>query len=375
MPKIKNTSKDVDIAEYAKTLADLKQRIRDAQISAVLSVNKELLKLYWHIGETIYHKKWGTKINEALAEDLQRSFPGISGFSRANIFRMQAFYTAYEKVAQAARQLEELPIFSIPWFHNVVILQRIKNDTERIWYAKKTIENGWSRRLLESAIDSDIYSRDGKALTNFAQALPESQSLLAQETLKDPLIFGFIELPEDHAEKDVEQGLVDNIQKTLLEFGKGFAFVGRQVNIHVGGKDRYIDLLFYNISLHCYCVIELKSREFDPRDAGQISFYISAVDSLIKGPHDNPTIGLLLCREKDKITVEWTLRSSKGPIAVASYLTKVLPKDLKGTLPSVKELERELQKHELLKPLEQRSAKKSKRVKTLKSVIKTKKGV
>lgn len=345
----------ISIKEYAQTLAAIKKRIQEAQIKASLAANKELLKLYWSIGEIIYQKQqyegWGASTVEKLANDIQKIFPGISGFSRANIFRMQAFFIAYEKVAQPARQIDTLPIFNIPWFHNVVLMQKLKDNDKRLWYAQKAIENGWSRSMLESWIESDLYSRQGKAITNFQAKLPKPHSDLAHQALKDPYVFDFLTLHEEHAEKEMEQALIDHIQKFLLELGQGFAFVGRQVHLHIGNKDYYIDLLFYHLKLRCFVVVELKAREFDPRDTGQIGFYLSAVDKEMKQPEDKPTIGLLLCKGKDTLTVEYALQASSKPIGVASYQTKIvesLPKDLKGRLPTVEQIEAELEKKDLL---------------------------
>lgn len=341
--------------DYAQTLSLIKKQIQEAQVKAILSVNKELMRLYWSIGKIVTEKQatdaWGSSVIERLAEDLQGNFPGIAGFSRANVFRMKAFYVAYEKVAQAVRQIDDLPVFNIPWGHNVVLLQKIKSDKERLWYAQKAIEQGWSRISLETWIKSDLYNREGRAVTNFTMTLPMPDSAMAQQSLKDPYLFDFLALHDDHIERDIEQGLIDHIQKFLLELGQGFAFVGRQVHLEVSGKDYYIDLLFYHFRLKCFVVIELKAREFDPRDAGQINFYLSAVDEAFKALDDNPTIGLLLCKSKDKLTVEYALRRCTSPIGVASYETLImekLPKEFKSSLPTVEAIEAELGKQKIL---------------------------
>ena len=349
-------STKMSIKEYAQALADIKTKIQEAQIKASLAANKELLKLYWSIGEIISNKQqhdgWGASTVEQLATDIQKVFPGITGFSRANIFRMQAFFIAYEKIAQAARQIvEQLPIFNIPWFHNVILIQKLKNNEERLWYAQKAIENGWSRSMLELWIESNLYRRQGKAITNFQAKLPKPHSDLANQSLKDPYLFDFLTLHKEHVEKEVEQGLIDHIQKFLLELGQGFAFVGRQVNLHIGDNDYYIDLLFYHLQLRCFVIVELKAREFKPEDTGQIGFYLSAVDDLMKKPEDKPTIGLILCKDKNSLTVEYALRGSSRAIGVASYQTKIvesLPKNLKGSLPTVEQIEAELEKKEFL---------------------------
>jgi predicted nuclease of restriction endonuclease-like (RecB) superfamily len=340
--------------EYARTFAEIKKHVQEAQVKAALAANKELIKLYWYIGKTIVEKQkessWGSSIIEQLAKDLQNTFPGIGGFSRANIFRMRVFFLSYAKVAQAVRQFEGLPICNIPWGHNVLIFQKIKNNDERLWYAQKTIDNGWSRSLLEASIKSDLYKREGRAITNFKNTLPAPQSNFAQQALKDPYVFDFLSLAKDYDERDVERGLIDNVQKMLLELGKGFSFVGSQYHLEVGEADFYIDLLFYHYKLRCFVVVELKARPFDPRDAGQLNFYLSAVDDLLRHPDDNPTIGILLCKSKKNIIAEYALRDIKKPIGVAGYeteLVKRLPKELKSSLPTIEELEVEFEKYKL----------------------------
>ena len=253
-------------------------------------LDKELALLYWSIGKIITEKQeksgWGTSFIEKLAKDLQSSLPGIAGFSRSNLFRMKAFFDAYSKSRTAVRQIENLPIFTIPWGHNVILLERIKDIEQRLWYAQKAIENGWSRSVLEMWIESDLFARQGKALTNFKDKLPKPHSDIAHQTLKDPYLLDFLTLHTEHVEHEVEQGLINHIQKFLLELGQGFAFIGRQVHLNVGKKDYYIDLLFFHLKLRCFIVVELKAREFDPRDAGQIGFYLSAVDDVMKHPDD-----------------------------------------------------------------------------------------
>ena len=260
---------------------------------------------------------------------------------------MKAFFLAYEKVAQAARQFDSLPILCIPWGHNILLLQKIKNDNERLWYASKAIEHGWSRSMLEIWIKSDLYNREGKAITNFQKTLPASQSDLAQQVLKDPYNFDFLTLQEDHLEKDLEDGLVGHIQKFLLELGQGFAFLGRQFPITVDGDTSYIDLLFYHTKLRAYIVVELKARAFKPEDTGQLNYYLSAVDDMLKHPTDTPTIGILLCKTRSKVKAEYAFRHIGRPIGIAEYetmLTKALPKDMKSNLPTIQEIEQELEK-------------------------------
>ncbi|MDP3787912.1 MAG: PDDEXK nuclease domain-containing protein [Candidatus Chromulinivorax sp.] len=365
--KIVDQVQDLEITNYAQVLVDIKGRVQRAQVKAALAANKELLLLYWDIGKMLAEKieaaGWGTKIVDRLSQDLQRDFPGIKGFSRENIYRMIGFYQAYAIVAQpvllldsvivsqSATQLESLPIFNIPWFHNVVLIIKVKNNEERIWYAKKTIENSWSRAALEAQIKSNAYGRQGKAITNFSRTLPAPHSGLAQDTLKDPYVFDFLTLHEDHLELDLERGLIVHVEKLLLEMGKGFAFIERQYHLVVAEQDFYIDLLFYHYKLRCFVVVELKSRAFKPEDAGQLNFYLSAVDDLVKSEFDNPTIGLLLCKTKNDVMVEYALRRSSSPIGVAGYevdLLDKLPKDLQSSLPTIEEFEAEFAKQEAL---------------------------
>lgn len=280
-----------------------------------------------------------------MAKDLQNEFPGVEGFSRRNMFIMKAFYQAYTKVQQAVAQLDNLPIFSIPWGHNALILAKIKDTPERLWYASKVIEHGWSRSMLTVWIENDLYRREGKAITNFKTALAAAQSDLAQQSLKDPYLFDFLTLHTEHLEKDLEDGLVKHIQKFLIELGQGFAFVGQQYHITAGEQDLYIDLLFYHLKLRCYVIVELKGGKFDSRDAGQMSAYLSAVDDQLRNTNDQPSIGIILCKTKDNIFAEYVLRNFNRPIGVAEFEVKLfekLPKELKANLPTVKEIEAEL---------------------------------
>ena len=369
---IVNIDKSLELQKYAQTLLEIKQRIQQAQVKALTAINTELLKLYWDIGKIISQKteenQWGAQTVEKLAEDLKNIFPGMSGFSRSNVFKMKSFYTTYEIVSRTVRQLEDMPIFSIPWGHNVVLITKVKSIEERLWYDKKIIKNGWSRTVLEWQISSDLYNREGKAITNFKKQLPSSESELVQQFVKDPYVFDFLTLHEYHVERDIEQGLMQNIQKTLLEIGKGFAFVGQQYHVAIGDKDYYIDLLFYHVPLKRYLVIELKAREFDYLDAGQISFYITAIDEKVRGKDDNPTIGLILCKEKDHYSAEYALKSSSKPIGIASYVTDLiheLPLEWKSPLPTIQEIEIELEKKEIIQELEIK-AKKTVDIKTIK---------
>lgn len=344
---------------YLQVLTDIKRDIQAAQMRATLAVNTELIKLYWGLGKRIHEKQqenvhWGTSMIEQLAKDLQSAFPGVGGFSKTSLFSMRSFYLAYEHqignleiFQQAVGKFEDLPVFNIPWGHNIAIITKLKETTERLWYAQKAIDHGWSRSILEMQIKSDLYNRQGKAITNFSRTLPAPQSDMAQQSFKDPYIFDFLTLRDKYNEREVEQGLIDHIQRFLLELGQGFAFVGRQYHLTVAEKDYYLDLLFYHLKLRCYIVIELKSTEFQPEFAGKLNFYLSAVDDALKAPQDAPTIGLLLCNSKENLTVEYALRNISSPIGIAQYEAKLvesLPKNLKGSLPSVEEIEAELLK-------------------------------
>lgn len=270
----------------------------------------------------------------------------MEGFSRRNIFRMRAFYTSYQVVPQAVAQLEDLPIFSIPSGHNAVLLEKLKDTKTRLWYAQKTIQNGWSRSILEMWIESDLHKREGKAITNFKETLPKIQSDLAEQAMRDPYCLDFLMLTDEAKEREIEQGLMDHLQKFLLELGEGFAFVGRQYPICVEGDTYYVDLLFFHTKLRCYVVVELKAKDFDPKDVGQINFYLSAIDDTLRHLEDRPTIGILLCKTKKKLKVEYAVRNLKKPISVSSYdlIVKSLPKELKPSLPTIEQIETELSK-------------------------------
>jgi predicted nuclease of restriction endonuclease-like (RecB) superfamily len=327
---------------YDDFLRDLKQRIRAAQMGAVLVVNRELVLLYWQIGRDIIDRQdkqgWGAKIIERLSVDLRSSFPEMQGFSPRNLKYMRAFGEAWPD-----RSIVQAALAQITWYHNIALLEKVKSAEERLWYAQHAIQNGWSRNVLVLQIESSLYRRQGKAQTNFAQALPAPQSDLAQQILKDPYNFDFLTLAADAREKELEAGILEHIRKFLLELGLGFAFVGSQHPLEVGGEDFRIDLLFYHLKLRCYVVIDLKMGPFKPEYAGKMNFYLSAVDDLLRHRDDKPSIGLILCKSKNAIVAEYALRDTKKPIGVSGFrLTESIPAKLKASLPTVEELEEEL---------------------------------
>lgn len=333
------TSPAASLTGYDDFLRDLKARIRSAQVRAALAVNRELVVLYWQMGQDILVRQqqqgWGAKVIERLAKDLRSAFPEMKGFSRTNLLYMRAFAEAYpdeQFVQQVAGQ--------IPWFHNCTLIDKVKDSQEREFYIRQTVEHGWSRNVLVPQIESNLYPRQGKATTNFERALPAPQSDLAQQLLKDPYNFDFLTLGTDAHERDLEQGLTDNIRKFLLELGTGFAFVGSQYHLEVGGDDFYIDLLFYHLRLRAFVVIDLKTGKFRPEDAGQMNFYLSAMDDLLRHPADEPSVGLILCKEKNRVVAEYALRDTGKPVGISEYqLTEMLPEELKGSLPTIEELE------------------------------------
>lgn len=327
---------------YQELLEDLKQRIRTARVRAALSVNRELILLYWHIGRAILERQaregWGAKVIERLGEDLRREFPDMRGLSRANLFYMRAFAEAYPD-EQIIQQL----VGQLPWGHNVVILTRLKDLGLREWYVRACIEHSWSRAVLEAQIDTRLHERTGRAVTNFSRTLPGPQSELAQQILKDPYNFDFITLHDAAVERDLHKGLLEHMKGFMLELGVGFAFVGSNYPLVVGGEDFYLDLLFYHLKLRAFVVVELKATEFRPEYAGKLNFYLSAVDDLLRHPQDCPTIGILLGKGRNHVIVEYALRSMNKPIGVADYqLAKALPEHLQGSLPTVEQLEAEL---------------------------------
>jgi predicted nuclease of restriction endonuclease-like (RecB) superfamily len=327
---------------YADFLNGLKQRIRSAQVKAALAVNQELILLYWEIGREILSRQtsdgWGAKVVEQLAKDLKTEFPEMRGLSRTNLLYMRAFAAAYPE-----KSIVQQHVGQIPWGHNVRILDAVKDPEQRLWYAQQTVINGWSRNVLVMQIESKLYERQGGAITNFTRSLPAQQSDLAQQLLKDPYNFDFLTLTEGAQERELERALIDHIRDFLLELGLGFAFLGSQYPLVVSNKEYRLDLLFYHVHLHCYVVIDLKMGEFEPQHSGQMGFYVAAVDNLLRRDRDEPTIGIILCRAKDKTIVEYALQGSQQPIGVSTYqLQSQLPPNFQDNLPTVEQLEMEL---------------------------------
>lgn len=328
---------------YPELLDELKGRIRQARVKASLSVNRELILLYWEIGRRILDHQdqegWGAKVIDRLAADLQSAFPETQGFSARNLKYMRAFADAYPE-----REIVQQAVAQIPWGHNRVLLDKVKDHTQRLWYIQQTLAHGWSRAVLVHQIDLDLFSRQGQALTNFEQTLPAPQSDLAGQLLKDPYSFDFLGLGPEITERELERKLLDHLKDFLIELGKGFAFVGSQYHLDVGDQDYYLDLLFYHLHLRCFVVIDLKVEAFKPEFAGKMNFYLSAVDDQLRHDHDNPTIGLLLCKDRNRVIVEYALRELTRPVGVATYqLTDELPQDLQDDLPTPEQLEAELE--------------------------------
>lgn len=365
-------------ATYPALLAEIKTRIRSAHLRASLAANHEMLRLYWDLGRMILTRQsregWGAKVVDRLAADLRRAFPEHRGFSPRNLKYMRAFAEAWPEISfvqrpvapstagkKAESAIVQAPLAQIspasssaivqgilaqlPWYHHVALLDKLDAPADRLWYAAKAVEHGWSRDVLAHHIGSGLHQRQGRAVTNFARTLPAPQSDLAQQITKDPYLFDFLALHADANERAVEQTLLAHVEKFLLELGAGFALVGRQVHLEIGGQDFYLDLLFYHLHLRCFIVVDLKVREFTPEAAGKMNFYLSAVDDRFRQPGDQPSLGLILCRSKNRVIAEYALRDIKKPVGVADYVTRLvatLPAPLKNAVPSVADLERGL---------------------------------
>lgn len=330
--------------DYSILVTDLKKRVAESRYRATLSVNKEMVLLYHHIGQQILksqkEKGWGSKVIEKLSKDLRSTFPEMKGLSARNLKYMRKFAAEYKDFEFVQEVLAQLS-----WYHNITLIDKVLDRKEREFYIQKAIQNGWSRNIMVIQVETNLYKRQGGAVTNFDVRLSNSQSDLAKELIKDPYIFDFLSIGESAHEREIEKGLITHIEKFLIELGTGFAFLGRQYHIEVSKKDYYIDLLFYHVKLKSYIVVELKSKEFKPEYAGKMSFYLSAVDKTLKQKDDNPSIGLILCKTKDKILAEYTLQGTVKPIGISEYkLLEELPRKIKSTLPSIEELEKELSK-------------------------------
>lgn len=355
--------------DYGTMLDEIKRRVHRAQTRAAMAANAELVALYWDIGQLILSRQaregWGAKVIDRLAADLQNAFPGRQGFSPRNLKYMRAFAAAWptlEIVHQPVAQIEpgaigqaplaqnpdassaivHQPGAQLPWKHHCLLLDRLTTAADRLWYATQAIEHGWSRHVLALQIDSGLRQRQGHAVSNFQDTLPPAHSDLAQSITKDPYLFDFLTLTEAANERSVEEGLIAHVEKFLLELGTGFALIGRQIHLEIGSQDFYLDLLFYHWKLRCFVVIDLKAREFTPEAAGKMNFYLSAVDDLYRQAGDQPSIGLILCREKNRVLAEYALRDMRKPIGVSDYVTRLvetLPKNLKGAIPTIAEIE------------------------------------
>lgn len=370
--------------QYFRWISDLKQKIQQSQIKAAIQVNSALIEMYWDLGKEIsersFENTYGSGFLKQLSNDLLTEFPEIKGFSLSNIKYIKSFYLFYNQNITKSQQLvgefkiddnsnlhqvggglekienntnryqvgNEFPqkLFLIPWGHHIQIFTKCKNVTEALFYINKTIENGWSRAVLLNMISGNLYQSQGKAITNFSKTLPDYDSELVKQTLKDPYIFDFLNVSENFKERELENALIDHIQKFLIELGNGFAFVGKQVEMKVGNQSFFLDLLFYHIKLKRYVVIELKSGEFEPEYAGKLNFYVTSVDKQLRDENDNATLGLIICKTKDDIIAEYSLTDLHKPLGISSYeLRKILPDNFKSSLPSIEEIENELNKN------------------------------
>lgn len=336
--------------DYAGLLAELKQRISTERLRVALAANAAMVLLYWDIGRAILQRQaqegWGARVIDRLSADLRQAFPDMHGLSPRNLKYMRAFADAWPDPAIVQESLAQ-----ITWYQNLTLLEKLDNREDRLWYAAKAAEHGWSRNILSIQIGRQLHKRQGKAVTNFKASLPPADSDMAAQEFKDPYLFDFLGTAAPRREREVEQALTDHIQRFLLELGAGFAFVGRQVHLEFSSADYYLDLLFYHLKLRCFVVVELKAVPFDPGFVGKLNMYLSAVDDLLRHPDDKPTIGLLLCKGKDRLVVEYALRDFRKPIGVADWETQIvssLPEELKGSLPTIEEIEAELE--EVVKP-------------------------
>ena len=331
-------------AGYASFLSVLKKRIKEERLRVVMASNAALVNLYWDISSGILKKQkekgWGAKVIDRISADLGKAFPDMKGFSPRNLKYMRAFAAAWPK-----KEIVQEVLAQITWYHNLALLEKLKDAKIRLWYARKTMEHGWSRNILAIQIDMRLHERHGKAAHNFPATLPPQDSDMAAQAFKDPYIFDFLGTADPRREMELEQGLMEHLQKFLLELGSGFAFVGRQVHLEIGDSDFYIDLLFYHLKLRCYVVIELKVGNLEPGHVSQLNMYLNVVDDILRHRDDKPTIGLLLVKQKNKLVAEYALRGYSKPIGIAQWetqITRTLPKALKTSLPTIEEIEVEL---------------------------------
>ncbi|MFK7773149.1 MAG: YhcG family protein [Saprospiraceae bacterium] len=336
---MKNISSD---KEYRNFFVEIKQKVQQAQVKALVVVNQHLLVLYWEIGNEILQRQkvsnWGSDFIKKLSTDMKKTFPDMKGFGVSNLKYMRQFASVYRSI-----EFRQQPVGEISWSHNILLIQKCKDEKERLFYAQKALENGWSRNMMVHQIELDLYNRQGKVISNFEKTLPTIQSDMAQQIFKDPYILDFLNLREDAVERELEDAIMNHITKFLLELGVGFAFVGRQYRVVADEEDYAIDMLFYHLHLRCYVVIDLKMKDFKPEYAGKMNFYLSAVDDQVKQEIDNPSIGIILCRGRKNVRVEYTLKDINKPIGISEYqLTNLIPKDLKSKLPTIEDLEREL---------------------------------
>ena len=334
--------------DYKFFIREIKKRIQSSQIKAAVSVNREMLKLYWFIGSNIVEKQktsnWGDGLINQISIDLQKEFPNMKGFSETNLKYMKKWFSFFEKSPQVVGDLENAFIFQIPWGQNREIITKSKSQEEALFYVQKTIQNNWSRSVLIHQIEGKLFLREGKAISNFKATLPTPQSDLAIQIIKDPYNFDFLTFTDDYNERELQKGLVKQITKFLLELGTGFSFIAKEYKLNIADDEFYIDLLFYHVKLHSYVVLELKTGKFKPEFAGQLNFYVSAIDGIIKTKHDNPSIGILICKSKNNTVVEYALNGINRPIGVSEYtISKNLPETFKSSLPSIEEIEAELE--------------------------------
>lgn len=332
--------------DYQNWIVDLKKRYKQSQIKAAIKVNSELIQFYWSLGKDIVKMKsesrWGSKFYETLSKDLRETFPDATGFSPRNLQHTRQFYELFPENVITKQVVSQ--IVNVPWGHIVLLMKKVNGNNEKaLFYIRKTIENNWSRSVLSCFLDTNLYERSQGKITNFKETLPEVNSDLANELIKDPYNFNFLSMDDRYTEKELKDALINNIQRFLLELGTGFAFIGREYRLQVGQTEQFLDMLFYNTQAHAYVVLEVKTTTFKPEYIGQLGTYVVAVDNLLKTDRDEKTIGILVCKDKDNVLARFSLNSSSQPLGVSSFeLSKLIPETFKGSLPTIEELENEL---------------------------------